>query len=71
MIIARWVNEDRTQYAVLENDGSIAIANRRTSADIWGPPKKLQLEGGFPSSHDFVTTCMLQGNRQPKVTDAT
>ena len=69
MVIARWTNEDRTVYAVLENDGSLAVATRSASYEIWGPPKKLKLESGFPSPESFVKTCMDQGTLKSELYD--
>ena len=60
MIIATWINEDRTEAVQLSNDGSATVMTREASYMIWSPPRRLTLESAFPSTHDFITTCQEQ-----------
>jgi hypothetical protein len=41
-----WVNEDRTVLVRQWPDGTVEVATRPTSDDIWGPPTVMLPEPG-------------------------
>jgi hypothetical protein len=67
LIIATWINDDKTLGVHLSNDGSISVMNRPSSVHIWSPPKRLALTSAHPSTHDFITTCQKQGSTNVNV----